>query len=155
MKLTNQTTYAIRMLMYCNTKEGLCTVGEIARFYNLPEKFLLKILNILNKKGFVKTVRGRGGGITLGRPAEEMRLGDIVREVEDNFSMAECFDNPGTTCPLQNTCGLNEALGRALGAFFDTLNEYTLVDLTEKRHNINVLLQLHEATKEPLRSAVY
>lgn len=140
--------------MYCNTKEGLCTVGEIAKFYGLPEKFLLKILNILNKKELVKTVRGRGGGITLGKPSNEIRLGDVVRQVEDNFSMAECFDNPDATCPLQNTCGLNEALTRALDAFFDTLNEYTLDDLTDNNHNIHVLLQLQEATKEPLSTSL-
>ena len=154
MKLTNQTTYAIRMLMYCNTKDGLCTVGEIAEFYGLPEKFLLKILHGLNKKGLVRTVRGRGGGITLSKPAEEMKLGDVIREVEENFIMADCFENPDTTCPLQNTCGLNEALSRALKSFFDTLNEYTIADLTEKRHNIHVLLQLQEATKIPLGNAL-
>lgn len=74
MRLTHQTNYAIRMLMFCDANKGLSKVREIARFYDLPEKFLFKILQILTANNLVETVRGRGGGIRLARPASVYSL---------------------------------------------------------------------------------
>ena len=150
MKLTSQTNYAVRMLMYCNSKHELATVNEIAEFYRLPAKFLFKILNSLTANGYMKTVRGRGGGIRLAKPADQIRLGEVVRDIEQDFELAECFKRSGTECPLVMTCGLNEALSRALQGFFDILNEYTIADLTQSRHNINVLTELNKAAQIPL-----
>ncbi len=94
MRLTRQTNYAVRMLMYCaaNT-DGLSRVPDIARSYSVSELFLFKILQPLVAGGFVQTVRGRNGGIRLAKPAGEITLLDIVRTTEDNFAMAECFEN--------------------------------------------------------------
>lgn len=150
MKLTSQTNYAIRMLMYCASKGSLARVGEIARFYNLPEPFLFKILHSLTQAGYMETVRGRHGGIRLAQSASEMRLGDVVRTIEENFELAECFQSGEISCPLVMTCGMNEALSRALQSFFDVLNEYSIEDLTKKQHNINVLLELNQAMQAPL-----
>ena len=140
MKLTQHTNYAIRMLMYCNSKNGLATIGEIAKFYNLSEKFLTKILTSLTRYGFVETVRGRNGGIRLARSAEEIFIGDVVQKIEENFELAECFKAGEADCPLVDACGLNQALSRALQSFFDTLNEYTLADLTKQNSAIRKLL---------------
>ena len=150
MKLTSQTSYAIRMLMYCHSKGELATVKEVARFYGLPERFLFKILLNLNAAGYMETVRGRHGGIRLARPAAQIRLGDVVRDIEENFELAECFQAEGTNCPLVTSCGMNEALNRALLGFFDILNEYTIADLARNNHNINVLMQLNKAKSLPL-----
>lgn len=152
MKLTNHTNYAIRMLMFCATKKELARVSEIAQFYDLPEKFLFKILGGLTKAGFMETVRGRNGGILLARAPEDIVLGDVVRKMEENFEMAECFKEGEITCPLIATCGLNGALSRALAAFFSVLDEYTIADLTKKEHNINVLLDLNNAMMVPLET---
>ena len=153
MKLTSHTNYAIRMLMFCASKQELARVGEIAEFYDLPEKFLFKILGRLTKAGFMETIRGRNGGIRLARAAEEISLGAVVREMEENFEMAECFREGDVSCPLVATCGLNGALSRALQAFFDVLDEYTIADLTKKEHNINVLLDLNMAMQTPLNAS--
>jgi len=146
MKLTQHTNYAIRMLMYCNSKNGLATISEIATFYDLSEKFLTKILASLTRCGFVKTIRGRNGGIELTRPAEEILIGDVVQKIEENFELAECFKAGEATCPLVNACGLNQALSRALQGFFDILNEYTLADLTKQRSAIYKLLSEPDLT---------
>ena len=139
MKITQHTNYAIRMLMYCNSKSGLATISEIAAFYNLSEKFLTKILSSLTRYGFVETIRGRKGGIQLSKPAEEIFIGDVIEKIEENFELAECFKPGEVTCPLVDSCGLNRALSRALQGFFDILNEYTLADLTNQKtalHNL-------------------
>jgi len=152
MRLTKQTNYAIRMMMYCDSNDGLSRVSDIAGFYNLSEQFLLKILQILTKAGFVESIRGRNGGIRLALPAEELGLGEIIRVTEDNFAMAECFEGGENVCPLVNSCGLNQALSEALNAFFKVLDGYTIADLTNNKRNLHVLLQLDAAKHVPLNS---
>ena len=142
MRLTKQTNYAVRMLMYCAANnEQLSRIPEIAKAYGVSELFLFKILQPLNKAGLVETVRGRNGGVRLGRPAEKITLFDVVKVTEDSFAMAECFEDDGEVdCPLIDSCGLNSALRKALNAFFDVLTEYTIDDLVKARPQINFLL---------------
>ena len=153
MRLTNQTNYAVRMLMYCAAKDGPSTVGEIADFYRLPQPFLFKIAKALTASGFLVARRGRKGGISLSRPASAITLGTVVREMEANFELAECFRDDDVTCPLVMTCGLNRSLHEALDAFFAVLDGTTIADLTAQEHNINVLQQLHSASRQPLATA--
>ena len=148
MRLTRQTNYAVRILMYCAANDAdLSRIGEIARAYTVSELFLFKILQPLTKSGLIQTVRGRNGGIRLGRPAEKISLLDVVKVTEDNFAMAECFENDAAECPLVDSCGLNTALRKALGAFFDVLADYSIDDLVKARPSINFLLGLDE--KQP------
>ncbi len=150
MRLTKQTNYAIRMLMYCYSNDGLSRVSAVAGFYDLSEQFLLKILQVLTKAGLMESVRGRNGGIRLARPASEIGLGEVVRATEDNFALAECFEAEETVCPLVTSCGLNQALSEALAAFFKVLDSYTLADLTNNQRNLHVLLQLDASKSIPL-----
>ncbi|OLP58106.1 iron-responsive transcriptional regulator [Xaviernesmea oryzae] len=143
MRLTKQTNYAIRMLMYCAANDGrLSRIPEIAKAYGVSELFLFKILQPLNKAGLVETVRGRNGGVRLPRPADQITLFDVVKVTEDSFAMAECFEAGEIECPLVDSCGLNSALRRALNAFFAVLAEYTIDDLVKARPQINFLLGL-------------
>ena len=152
MRLTKQTNYAIRMMMYCDSNEGLSRVSSIADFFGISEKFLMKILQTLTKSGFINSVRGRNGGICLARPASEICIGDVIRVTEDNFTIAECFVSGETACPLFSSCVLNEALTEALDAFMAVLDTYTLADLTNNSSNIHVLLQLDVSRHIPLGS---
>jgi Rrf2 family iron-responsive transcriptional regulator len=141
MRLTRQTNYAIRILMYCAANDGrLSRIPEIAAAYGVSELFLFKILQPLVEHGLVQTVRGRNGGVRLGREASEITLFDVVRVTEDNFAMAECFENDAVDCPLIDSCALNEALRKALGAFFDVLEGYTIEQLVRARPAIRDLL---------------
>ncbi len=101
MRLTRQTNYAVRILMYCAANDApLSRIGDIAKAYSVSELFLFKILQPLTKSGLVESVRGRNGGIRLGREAAKISLLDVVKVTEDNFAMAECFENDATECPL-------------------------------------------------------
>ncbi|MEW7006361.1 iron-responsive transcriptional regulator RirA [Lentilitoribacter sp. EG35] len=145
MRLTRQTNYAMRMLMYCAANdEDLSRIAEIAKSYSVSELFLFKILQPLAKGGLVQTIRGRNGGVRLARPAKDISLLDVVRVTEDNFAMAECFENDAAECPLVNSCALNTALREALNAFFDVLSKYSIDDLVKARPDINALLGLDE-----------
>jgi len=148
MRLTKQTNYAVRMLMYCAANDGnLSRVPEIAKAYGVSELFLFKILQPLNKAGLVGTVRGRNGGVRLARAADKITLFDVVRVTEDSFAMAECFEDGVAECPLVDSCGLNSALRKALNAFFDVLADYTIDDLVKARPQINFLLGLDDVPR--------
>ena len=140
MRLTKQSNYAVRILMYCaaNTEE-LSKVTTIAQVYDVSEYFLFKILKPLVDNGYVATERGRAGGIRLAKPANEMRLGEVIRATEDKFIMAECFEE-GADCPLLSSCAFNSALTEALGAFFTVLDSYTIADLVENKSRVRELL---------------
>lgn len=143
MRLTRQTNYAIRILMYCAANDGrLSRIPEIAAAYSVSELFLFKILQPLVEHKLVETVRGRNGGVRLGRPAAEITLFDVVRVTEENFAMAECFEKDASDCPLIDSCSLNAALSKALGAFFEVLESYTIHDLVKARPHMRDLLGL-------------
>ncbi|MCG6857437.1 MAG: iron-responsive transcriptional regulator RirA [Salaquimonas sp.] len=143
MRLTKQTNYAFRVLMYCGANAGRKSrIPEVARAFSVSEPFLFKIVQLLSEAGLVQTTRGRGGGIALGRPADEITLLDVVRVTEDGFVMAECFDGGAADCPLIDHCALNAALRRALGAFMEVLDETTIDDLVRSRPELGALIGL-------------
>ena len=145
MRLTRQTNYAIRILMYCAANDGrLSRIPEIAAAYSVSELFLFKILQPLVEAKLVETVRGRHGGVRLGRPAADITLFDVVRVTEESFAMAECFENDSADCPLIDSCNLNAALRKALGAFFEVLESYTISDLVKDRVDMRLRLGLGE-----------
>ena len=143
MRLTRQSNYAIRTLIYCAINEpGLSRVADIAKAHAISELFLFKLIKPLVEAGLIETVRGRRGGIKLGRPADEITLLDTVRLTEESFSMAECFEDGDIACPLAGSCDVNAALREALGAFFDVLDSYTIADLAKGRVSIRKRLGL-------------
>jgi Rrf2 family iron-responsive transcriptional regulator len=146
MRLTRQSSYAIRTLVYCAVNApNLSHIADIARAHSISELFLFKLIKPLVEGGLLETVRGRKGGIRLGRPATEITLLDTVKLTEENFAMAECFEGGGDVlCPLADACDLNAALREALGAFFDVLDGYTIADLAGKRKSIRLRLGLEE-----------
>ena len=155
MRLTRQTNYAIRMLMYCAANsDELSRVADVARSYSVSELFLFKILQPLVSAGIVETVRGRNGGIRLARPAADISLLEVVRVTEESFAMAECFENDEADCPLVDSCSLNSALREALGAFFNVLARYSIQDLVHSRPEISFLLGIDDkpATEAALPS---
>jgi Rrf2 family iron-responsive transcriptional regulator len=150
MRLTRQSNYAIRALIYCAVNEpALSRVADIARAHSISELFLFKLIKPLVEHGLLETVRGRKGGIRLGRPADEITLLDTIRLTEESFSMAECFDED-VTCPLVDSCDVNAALREALGAFFEVLESHTIADLAAKRRSLRQRLGLSFEDMEPV-----
>lgn len=151
MRLTRQSNYAIRTLIYCAVNDpGLSRVADIAKAHAISELFLFKLIKPLVENGLIETVRGRRGGIKLGRPADEITLLDTIRLTEESFSMAECFEDGDVTCPLADSCDVNAALREALGAFFNVLESYTIADLASKRRSLRERLGLNFEDMEPV-----
>lgn|SRR5690625_2482847 len=131
MKLTLYTDYSLRVLMYLGMRETeeKVQIDEIASFYNISKNHLTKVVHHLSKLGYVRTVRGRGGGIMLNYRPEDLNIGEVVRSTEDNFHMAECFNAENNQCVLTPVCSLRFVLGDALKAYLEVLDNYTLEDI--------------------------
>ncbi|MQQ09715.1 Rrf2 family transcriptional regulator [Epibacterium sp. SM1979] len=127
MRITKRTNIAVRLLMYCAANsDRLVTKSEIADRCKISENHLAQVINQLSQLGFLNTHRGRRGGIALARPASEIRVGDVFRQVEGPVPIVECFGDGDDTCPQLNVCRLRTALSDAAQAFFHALDEVTL-----------------------------
>ena len=130
MRITKRTNIAIRLLMYCATHEGrLVTKSEIAECCNISENHLAQVINQLSQLKYLRTQRGRNGGMTLARPAEAIRIGEVFRVIEGGLPIAECFADADNSCPLVDACRLKVALADAAQAFYASLDEITLESL--------------------------
>lgn len=136
MKLTLFTDYAMRTLLYLAARpERLCSIAEVAGAYTISQNHLMKVVNELARSGYVETVRGRAGGIRLGRPPEQINVGAVVRQTEDSLALVDC-----ASCRIAPGCGLTGVLREALGAFLAVLDRYTLADLTARGGDLAWLL---------------
>jgi len=132
MRLTVHTDHALRLLMLLAIEPtGLHTVEDIALRYKISRNHLMKIAQTLARAGIIESVRGRGGGLRLARPAELINLGIVVRATEDSFALVECFDRQHNACVITSICRLRGPLEEALQAFLAVLDRYSLADLVK------------------------
>jgi Rrf2 family nitric oxide-sensitive transcriptional repressor len=132
MQLSLHSDYALRVLMALASSERHLSVDEIARRYGISRNHLAKVAQRLQGQGFVTTLRGRGGGMRLARPADEIVVGDVVRRFENLESFVGCFAG-GSGCVVNGLCGLKPALGGAIEAFLAHLDRVRLSDLVPDR----------------------
>lgn len=147
MRLTVYTDYSLRMLIYLASKEdGLATIAEVARSYSISEHHLTKVAHQLGRAGYISTLRGKGGGLRLARPASEIGLGAVVRHTEPDMALVPCFGSveapAGAPCPIVPACGWRGVLAEALQAFMAVLDRYTLADLVQRRIELRSLLAI-------------
>ncbi len=142
MRITKRTNIAVRLLMYCAVNDDrLVTKAEIASCCNISENHLAQVINQLAQLGYLKTQRGRNGGMSLARAAAEIRIGDVFRDVEGDLPVVECFADADNTCPLTDACRLKLALADAAQAFFMALDEVTLNALVCDNSDLIRMLQ--------------
>ncbi|MED1202266.1 Rrf2 family transcriptional regulator [Heyndrickxia acidicola] len=144
MRLTNYTDYSLRVLIYLAAQEPskLSNIKEIAETYGISKNHLMKVTHELGKMGVVETIRGRNGGIKLALAPKEINVGAIVRKTEDDFRLVECFDGNAESCLITPVCGLRHALNKALMAYLNVLDQYTLADLIKNPIAYRELFQM-------------
>ena len=132
MQLSLHSDYALRVLMALAAGERQLSVEEIARRYGISRNHLAKVAQKLQAEGYVATFRGRGGGMRLARPAQDIVVGEVVRRFENLESFVGCLA-AGSGCVVNGTCGLKPALNGAVDAFLAHLDGYRLSDLVPDR----------------------
>jgi Rrf2 family transcriptional regulator, nitric oxide-sensitive transcriptional repressor len=136
MKLTSYTDYALRTLMYlAMNRDRLVTIQDIADAHKIAKNHLTKVVHQLGMLGLVDTVRGRNGGLRLGREPSAINVGEVVRSTENDFFIAECFDPDKPGCIYSASCALKGVLGRANAAFLEVLDGVTLDTLIRPAAN--------------------
>ncbi len=134
MHITRFTDYAIRVLIYLAVKKNeLSTISEIAESYGISKNHLMKIVQELNLKGYLLATRGKNGGIRLITEAESINLGKLIRDLENETKLVECFGN-NNQCVITPSCQLKMIFSEAMESFFATLDGYTLADLIGHTH---------------------
>lgn len=143
MRLSTYSDYAFRVLMQAALYEPQrITVDQVADTFDISRHHLVKVVHDLGRNGYLQTQRGVGGGFTLGRPLNEIRVGDIVRLGEESEAVIDCRDKPDSTCRIFPSCRLRGVLDEAATAFFTVLDRYTLADLIKQPTKMRALLQL-------------
>src|SRR5438477_1570970 len=118
MRLTTFTDYSLRVLMYLATNpRPRATIAEIAAAFDISENHLMKIVHFLGKAGLLVNVRGKGGGLQLGAPANTISIGHVVKLTEGTDRPAECFDPEANVCRITSACRLRQVFDDALRAF--------------------------------------
>lgn len=141
MRLTTKTNLAMRVLMACAVNRGrVLRKHDLATSINASEAHLSVIINQLSRLGFITTLRGRNGGLSLRLAPEDISVGKVFRLFEGGLPLAECFDRAANTCPLSSCCRLNTSIARALEAFFRELDGVTLADLVKENAGLARLL---------------
>lgn len=129
MHITLHTDYALRVLIYlASNEERLPTIQEISERFDISRSHLMKVVNQLIRNGFVEGIRGKGGGLRLARPPADIGVGDVVRKMETDLALVECFSE-SSRCLLTSSCALRGVLDAALEAFFASLDKVVLAQL--------------------------
>lgn len=141
MQLSKFSDYSLRVLIFAAARDpepvGL---DGIAESYGISRNHVVKVVQKLAHLGWVTTRRGKGGGIRLGHPADQIRLGEVVRQTESTLALVECFDAARNRCRLTPACRLKGVLHEAQDAFFQALDRYTIDDLAVSPERVHQLL---------------
>ncbi|QLG87119.1 Rrf2 family transcriptional regulator [Chitinibacter bivalviorum] len=129
MHITQHTDYALRVLIYlAANQDRLVTIQEIAERFQVSRSHMMKVVNQLIRHGYLSGTRGKGGGVRLAAPPAQIGIGQVVRHMEHDLALVECFGS-ASQCLLTGNCRLRGVLGNALNAFLASLDQVTLADL--------------------------
>ncbi|PKR78391.1 Rrf2 family transcriptional regulator [Halalkalibacillus sediminis] len=144
MKLKKYTDYALRVLIYtASVPDGeLANKKDISKVFHISENHIGKIVHELNKAEILQTIRGRSGGIKLSKHPSEINIGQVVRLMEGDFEMFECFSKDDNYCIITPACKLKNIVNVALKEFLKVIDQYTLEDLLENKSELQNLMEV-------------
>ncbi|CNC54799.1 transcriptional repressor NsrR [Yersinia pseudotuberculosis] len=138
MQLTSFTDYGLRALIYmASLPDGQMTsISQVTEVYGVSRNHMVKIINQLSRVGLVTAVRGKNGGIRLGKPADQILIGDVVRQMEP-LTLVNCSSD---FCHITPACRLKQVLNQAVQSFLNELDNYTLADMVKDNSPLYKLL---------------
>ena len=135
MSVTQKCQYGLRALFELAKREneGVVRASDIAQAQSIPKRFLDVILNQLRQGGFVESMRGKKGGFFLSRPADSIKVGEVVRFMDGPVHAMDCQQEGLTSrCPLKGQCVFEELWDQARTALESVYDARTLADLVER-----------------------
>ncbi|MDE2182947.1 MAG: Rrf2 family transcriptional regulator [Alphaproteobacteria bacterium] len=143
MRLTLHTDYSLRVLMFCAVKgDDLSTIQEIVHRFGISEGHVMKVVHALGQKGYLETIRGKHGGMRLARKSSQIRVGAVVRDMEEELGVVGCLQGERDFCRIESGCVLKGALREATNAFLSVLDRLTIEDLVKPRRPLARLLDI-------------
>lgn len=145
MQLTKFTDLGLRVLMYLSQdlRNTVVTIDEIASQFNVPKNHLIKVVTRLNKLNWITTTRGRNGGMKLSNHTSQLKLGNILRELESKTTLINCTE---PVCALHGRCNLKEILDHGLHTFYTEMNKFTIEGIVKNKTQ-TALIELHQRYK--------
>ncbi len=146
MNITRFTDYSLRVLIYLSIhKEELVTIKEVADVYGISKNHLMKVVQELSTKGYLQSTRGKNGGIKLGKEPVDINVGELIRMIEQDSTLVECFGDDNQ-CAITTACQLKHLLAEAMDSFFKSLERYTLADLVKEpnKKQLNKIFAINE-----------
>lgn len=144
------TDYAVRTLLYLAGHRGVVPIAEIAGAMKIPEKYLNRIGLQLRNNGLIETHRGQRGGYTLGRPADKIRLYDVILLTEGTISINRCLEEDkncgrGTVhyCPMYKCYSVMQS------KWMNFLTGITIADLLEEISEKEIEKRINTDSGEP------
>ncbi|MEZ6059758.1 MAG: Rrf2 family transcriptional regulator [Planctomycetaceae bacterium] len=136
MQLTTQTDYALRTLMYLAAVSSRATVGEVSQLFGISVHHVAKVVNLLSRHGFVRSIRGVGGGIELARQPDQILVGDVISRFEGSLHLLDCIDQTNV-CAIESFCKLKRVLAEAERIQLEYLNSVTLAEIAPTHRQLN------------------
>ena len=146
MRLSLHTDYALRTLIFLAGKPGRASVGQVAEFFRISKDHVAKVVQSLVRLGYVRSVRGIGGGIELLKRPDEIRVGQVIRDFEGHTHLLECVSIENV-CTIQPGCRLRGVLAQAEKVQMDYLHSVRLSDVVQPG---GLLLEITGGTVDPL-----
>jgi len=109
-RILKHTDYASRVVLYIAGlgADAQVPISEIAKQRIMPGPFVRRVVARLASTGILRTTRGSKGGVSLGRPASEISLMEVIRAMEGGIVLNRCVTEPHD-CPFSNDCPVRQA----------------------------------------------
>ena len=136
MKISTKGRYALRVMVDLarnGSCEECCAVKEIAARQGISEKYLEQIISLLNKAGYVKSIRGAQGGYRLTRLPEEYTVGMILRAAEGSLAPVACLEEGAESCGRCDICDTLEIWQELQNAINQVVDNVTIADLVKEK----------------------
>ncbi|CAM4291693.1 nitric oxide-sensing transcriptional repressor NsrR [Vibrio agarivorans] len=140
MHLTSFTDYSLRTLIYlASLPQGeLTNITHVTELFGVSRNHMVKVINRLGQLEYIETVRGKNGGIRLLKPAHEIKVGQVVRDIEP-MTLVNCSSE---FCHITPACRLKDKLNQAKLAFLAELDDCSIQSLISDNAELVTLLKL-------------
>lgn len=154
MRLTRYTDYGLRVLMLLSIRpKDVIPTEEIAQTFGISRDHLHKIVQDLSRRGWVESRRGPAGGVAFVESSRELTIGEVVRALENQFDLVECFEERTNECPITQACRLAPILDEARDSFLEVLDRHTLAEITRRPAKLRALLPVEPRGQGAARPA--